>query len=67
MNDIETIDILQQLVTKLENEMRFQEREAVEIALGVMIRRRHPSTTDLHQNIFEIAKFQSEQYKMGLM
>jgi hypothetical protein len=67
MNDIETIDILQQLVTKLENEMRFQEREAVEVALGVMIRRRHPSSTDLHQNIFEIAKFQSEQYKMGLM
>jgi hypothetical protein len=47
--------------------MRFEEREAVEVALGVMIRRRHPSNIDIAQNIFEIAKFQSEQYKMGLM
>jgi hypothetical protein len=67
MTDIEAIDILQKLVVKLENEMRFEEREAVEVALGVMIRRRHPSNIDIAQNIFEIAKFQSEQYKMGLM
>lgn len=67
MTDIEAIDILQKLVVKLENEMRFEEREAVENALAGMIRRRHPSNIDIAQNIFEIAKFQSEQYKMGLM
>jgi len=67
MTEIEAIDILKGLVTKLEDEMRFAEREAVEIALGYVIKLRHPSSTDLHQQIFEIAKFQSEQYKMGLM
>jgi len=67
MKDIEAIDILKGLVTKLEDEMRFTEREAVEIALGYMVKLRHPSISNLHQQIFEIAKFQSEQYKMGLM
>jgi hypothetical protein len=67
MKDIEAIDILKGLVTKLEDEMRFAEREAVGIALGYMVTLRHPSSSNLHQQIFEIAKFQSEQYKMGLM
>jgi hypothetical protein len=67
MTQIEAIDILKGLITKLEDEMRFTEREAVEIALGYMVKLRHPSSGDLNQQIFEIAKFQSDLYKKGLM
>jgi hypothetical protein len=67
MTDIEAIDILKGLVTKLEDEMRFAEREAVEIALGYMVKLRHPSSVDLNQQILDIAIWQSDLYKKGLM
>ena len=72
MTDLDTITTLEILSEKLDADMRFEERDAVDYAIAILRIRRHPSfdTTqpkfDVNNAIHEIANFMANQYKQGL-
>jgi len=72
MTDLDTITTLEILSEKLDADMRFEERDAVDYAIGILRMRRHPAfdTTqpkfDVNNAIHEIANFMANQYKQGL-
>lgn len=71
MTDLDTITTLEILSEKLDADMRFEERDAVDYAIAILRIRRHPSfdTTqpkfDVNNAIHEIANFMANQYKRG--
>jgi len=71
MTDLETITTLELLSYKLDEDMRFEERDAVDYAIAIMRMRRHPSfdTTqpkfDINNALHELANFMADQYKPG--
>jgi hypothetical protein len=71
MTDLETITTLELLSERLDSEMRFIERDAVDYAIAIMRMRRHPSfdTTqpkfDVNNALHELANFMANQYKPG--
>jgi hypothetical protein len=72
MTDLDTITTLEILSEKLDAEMRFEERDAVDYAIAILRVRRHPSfdTTqpkfDVNNALHEIANFMANQYKQGI-
>ncbi len=72
MTDLETITTLEILSEKLDAEMRFEERDAVDYAIGILRMRRHPAMDtsqpkfDLNNALHEMANFIANQYKQGI-
>jgi hypothetical protein len=67
MTHSETIHTLGLLAAKLEIEMRFQEREAVEYAIGQLSMAKKDDPNALAQLILDSAKQASELYAKGLI
>jgi hypothetical protein len=67
MTHSETIHTLGLLAAKLEIEMRFQEREAVEYAIGQLSMAKKDDPNALAQMILDAAKQASELYAKGLI
>ena len=71
MTDLDTITTLELLSEKLDSEMRFIERDAVDYAIAMMRMRRHPSfgitqpKFDVNNALHELANFMADQYKPG--
>ena len=71
MTDLETITTLEILSERLDAEMRFIERDAVDYAIAIMRVRRHPSfntqspSFDVNNALHEVANFIAKQYKAG--
>ena len=67
MTHSEALQILGHLAVKLEIEMRFQEREAVEYAIGQLSMSKKDDPNALAQLILDSAKQASELYAKGLI
>ncbi len=67
MTHSEAIHILGLLAAKLEIEMRFQEREAVEYAIGQLSVAKKDDPNALAQLILDSAKQASDLYAKGLI
>jgi hypothetical protein len=67
MTHSEAIHTLGHLAAKLEIEMRFQEREAVEYAIGQLSMAKKEDPNALAQLILDSAKQASELYAKGLI
>ena len=67
MTHSEAMEILGHLAVKLEMQMRFQEREAVEYAIGKLSVAKKDDPNALAQLILDSAKQASELYAKGLI
>jgi len=67
MTHSEAIQILGHLAVKLEMQMRFDEREAVEYAIGQLSMTKKDDPNALAQLILDSAKQASELYAKGLI
>lgn len=67
MSHSEAIEILSGLVVKLEIEMRFKEREAVEYAMRTLIAERSKDPMLLAQQIYQSAVEANDMYNKGLI
>lgn len=63
----EAIEILSRLAVKLEIEMRFKEREAVEYAIGKLIAERSKDPMSLAQQIYQSAVEANDMHNKGLI
>lgn len=67
MSHSEAIEILGMLAVKLEIEMRFKEREAVEYAMGKLAKTQAKDATTLAQQIYQSAVEANDMYNKGLI
>ena len=67
MSHSEAMQILGILAVKLEVEMRFKEREAVEYAIGKLIAERSKDPMSLAQQIYQSAVEASDMHNKGLI
>ena len=67
MTHSETLQILGHLAVKLEMQMRFQEREAIEYAIGKLTTPKKDDPNALAQMILDAAKQASDLYDKGLI
>ena len=67
MTHSEAMEILGHLAVKLEMQMRFKEREAVEYAIGKLSVAKKDDPNALAQMILDSAKQASELYAKGLI
>jgi len=67
MTHSEAMEILGHLAVKLEMQMRFQEREAIEYAIGKLSVAKKDDPNALAQMILDAAKQASDLYDKGLI
>ena len=67
MTHSEAMEILGHLAVKLEMQMRFQEREAIEYAIGKLITPKKDDPNALAQMILDAAKQASDLHAKGLI
>jgi hypothetical protein len=67
MTHSEALQILGHLAVKLEMQMRFEERQAVEYAIGQLSMTKKDDPNALAQMILDAAKQASELYAKGLI
>jgi len=67
MTHSEALQILSHLAVKLEMQMRFDEREAIEYAIGQLSMTKKDDPNALAQLILDAAKQASELYAKGLI
>jgi hypothetical protein len=67
MTHSEALEILGHLAVKLEMQMRFQEREAIEYAIGKLSVVKKDDPNALAQMILDAAKQASDLYAKGLI
>ena len=67
MTHSEALEILGQLAVKLEMQMRFQEREAIEYAIGKLSVVKNDDPNALAQMILDAAKQASDLHAKGLI
>jgi len=67
MSHSEAMEILGMLAVKLEVEMRFKEREAVEYAIGKLAETQAKDAMSLAQQIYQSAVEANDMYRRGLI